>query len=160
VDYRYLAKATSQWWESYDKAKRLVRISFSDIISEALELGEEINNDTLKLLDKDECILLPFKFVVCGTCGGSGTHVNPSIDSHGITMDEWDSEWSYDDQERYTSGFYDVQCYECNGKRVVPEIEKTRLDKRKMELVRLLEEHMQDRIDAAKERYHEVKMGY
>lgn len=57
-------------------------------------------------------------FVVCPTCRGRGSHVNPSIDSHGISSQEF-----YDDPEfaeDYFAGTYDVSCAECRGRRVVP----------------------------------------
>ena len=57
-------------------------------------------------------------FIVCPTCNGKGSHVNPNIDSHGLCSDDF-----YDDpefEEDYFSGVYDVSCNECFGKRVVP----------------------------------------
>ena len=60
---------------------------------------------------------VPAKFDVCGTCDGKGSHVNPGIDSNGITSDEmWqDPEFAED----YFRGVYDVPCYECHGRRVI-----------------------------------------
>lgn len=160
MDHRYLAKALSKWWQSYDKTRRLVKVSFSEIIIKAEELGEDIDKETLKLLDEDECALLPFEFVVCSTCNGDGTHTNPDIDSHGITADEWNRDWSFEDQENYMSGFYDIQCYNCGGDKVIPEIVEERLTKDKKKLVRLLDKHRQEEIDRIKDRHHEVSMGY
>jgi hypothetical protein len=57
-----------------------------------------------------------FEYKVCETCNGKGSHVNPSIDASGITADDM-----YDmDMEAYMDGDYDVECYGCFGKRVVP----------------------------------------
>lgn len=57
-----------------------------------------------------------FKFEVCPTCNGKGSHVNPSVDADGITAEDM-----YDmDMEAYMDGDYDVECYGCFGKRVVP----------------------------------------
>lgn len=64
----------------------------------------------------------PAVMKVCGTCEGKGTHVNPSIDAHGITAEEWDRDWSYEDRDNYMNGFYDVTCYECGGNNVVPKV--------------------------------------
>lgn len=58
------------------------------------------------------------EFAVCPTCRGKGTHVNPSIDAHGITSEEMD-DLGDDFREDYISGHYDVLCAECNGLRVV-----------------------------------------
>lgn len=72
--------------------------------------------------DDEDKLFLPFKFeyAVCGTCDGRGTHVNPSIDAHGISSDEFDDDPDF--RENYFNGMYDVTCYECYGKRVVPNI--------------------------------------
>lgn len=69
--------------------------------------------------DEEEWHTFPAKAEVCETCGGRGTHVNPSVDSHGITSSEWAEEWSYEERESYMQGAYDVCCYECHGEKVV-----------------------------------------
>lgn len=68
-------------------------------------------------------IVLRAVYEVCDTCNGKGTHVNPDIDAGGICGDDdfWHDD--YDDEtgeSRYMRGDYDVACYECHGKRVVP----------------------------------------
>lgn len=86
----------SKWYESIDE-KRMI----------AFFIDEEENE-----------IEVPFTWNVCPTCGGKGTHVNPSIDSHGISSEDF-----YDDPdfaESYFNGDYDVECYDCGGRRVVP----------------------------------------
>ena len=63
---------------------------------------------------------VPAVWEVCGTCEGQGSHVNPSIDSHGISAEEF-----YEDPdfaEDYFSGRYDVPCNECGGRRVSPTV--------------------------------------
>lgn len=60
--------------------------------------------------------VLRLRYSVCPTCGGKGTHVNPSIDANGITQSEWAEEWDDTDREHYLSGVYDVTCYECEGR--------------------------------------------
>ena len=73
--------------------------------------------------DDDEDVLLtarfPVKWVVCPTCEGHGKHVNPSIDAHGLTQNDFDEDPEF--AREYFSGAYDVTCYECKGKRVVLE---------------------------------------
>ncbi len=67
---------------------------------------------------------LAYKFDVCPVCEGKGTHVNPNIDSGGLTADDF-----YDDpdfRENYFSGHYDQTCNRCQGKRVVPVIDEAR----------------------------------
>ena len=64
---------------------------------------------------------LPLKKEVCPVCEGHGTHVNPAIDSHGISSEEfWDDP---DFEEGYFSGRYDVRCNRCQGLRVVDTID-------------------------------------
>lgn len=59
-----------------------------------------------------------FEYEVCPTCQGRGKHVNPSIDASGLSSEDFaeDPDFATD----YLSGLYDVSCYECGGKRVVP----------------------------------------
>jgi hypothetical protein len=89
-------------------------------------LGEEI--------DVEETVELPAKYDVCDRCQGKGSHVNPSIDGHGISMDEWwGPDWDDESREDYMNGAYDVGCYECNGKRVVLEVDENACDKALLE---------------------------
>jgi hypothetical protein len=92
------------WWKHLDEKKMV-----------AIVIGE---NETE--------VEIPITFDVCDTCEGKGTHVNPSIDAHGITEDEW-CQWNSGEQEFYMSGGYDVECYECAGKRVVPVPAESRM---------------------------------
>jgi len=74
----------------------------------------------------DVDLILPIRFEVCSTCKGRGTHINPSIDSNGITGDEW-NEWDDDEREGYMGGRYDIACLECNGEKVIPVVAECRL---------------------------------
>ena len=63
---------------------------------------------------EDKVHVVSLKWEVCGTCDGRGKVVNPSIDAHGITADEF-----YDDPdfaEDYHRGVYDIPCPECHGR--------------------------------------------
>jgi len=75
---------------------------------------------------------LPTKFEVCPTCKGSGTHVNPAIDAHGITRDEFDDDSDF--EEDYLNGRYDVTCHECKGKNVVQVVDPSKADKKTLKL--------------------------
>jgi hypothetical protein len=67
---------------------------------------------------------IPARYEVCGTCEGKGTHVNPSIDSHGLTWDDFAEDPDF--AEGYWEGRYDVPCNECGGRRVSPVVDESR----------------------------------
>ena len=66
--------------------------------------------------DTDAPMLCTYE--VCDVCDGKGHHVNPAIDSHGISASEFDEDPDF--SESYWRGDYDVPCYRCHGKRVIP----------------------------------------
>jgi hypothetical protein len=68
--------------------------------------------------DEFGAITLSCIYIVCPSCQGKGTKVNPAIDSHGITQEEFDRDPEF--KEQYLAGWYDIDCPHCNGKRVVP----------------------------------------
>lgn len=85
-----------------------------------------------------ETFELPAKFEICGTCQGRGSHVNPSIDAHGISREEFDEDPDF--RESYMSGMYDVSCYECHGGRVVPVVDTSNLTESQQKVVEIVEE--------------------
>lgn len=70
-------------------------------------------------------IELPAENVVCPRCRGEGTHDHPAF-SNGFTRDDE----FVDDEfiEQYMAGAYDVSCSVCNGNRVIPEVDESRLN--------------------------------
>jgi hypothetical protein len=70
----------------------------------------------------DEEIELPTIKEVCPTCRGTGKHVNPSIDAHGISPKEFHEDPSF--AEDYFRGAYDVVCYECGGNNVIDVVDR------------------------------------
>lgn len=60
---------------------------------------------------------LPCHRIVCDRCEGTGSHVNPNIDGHGISSEEFDQDPDF--RESYFRGDYDVNCHQCEGNRVV-----------------------------------------
>lgn len=127
MDARDYARENKKWYKSFseDKMIALVSLLYED------DNGEEIEED----------VEFPIKFEVCHLCDGKGKHVNPAIDSHGISA--WEFEDDPDFADSYMSGAYDVSCYECKGKRVTPEIDEDYLDdeqKRNLSILRKMEE--------------------
>lgn len=107
--------------------------------------------------EKDEEVVeeCPAKYAVCPRCDGKGTHVNPSVDGHGISREEFDQDPDF--EEAYFDGVYDVVCYECKGERVilVPDEDSPNKDAVKKYTKWRRE---QDRYE--RERQHEIDMGY
>lgn len=92
-------------------------------------MNERVDEDRMVMIveliddDGDEYEAeLPIKFDVCGRCMGKGSHTNPNIGA--ITSEEWESDWDYEERERYVSGVYDVPCEECDGRRVMSVIDE------------------------------------
>lgn len=88
-------RAADRWYSHIDENRMVVTVCFDD---------EETQ--------------IPFKWDVCPTCDGKGSHVNPSIDAHGLTADDFAEDPDF--AESYFRGHYDQPCNECNGRRVVP----------------------------------------
>lgn len=70
---------------------------------------------------------IPAKYEVCPRCEGRGTHVNPAIDEHGISPEEFAEDPDF--EEAYFSGRYDVACEMCKGLRVILVPDETKADK-------------------------------
>lgn len=106
-------------------------------------------------IDEQEERSFPAKFEVCDTCDGKGTHVNPSIDSHGLSAEDFAEDPDF--AEDYMSGAYDVTCAECHGERVVPVVDWDRVSQADRELIeRTITEHY----NSQREQAHERRMGY
>lgn len=86
-----------------------------------------------------EEITIPAIFEVCETCEGRGKHVNPSIDSNGLSEEDFDMDPDF--RENYFSGLYDVACNECRGNRVSPVVNWDALTP---ELKKYVEEYIDD----------------
>jgi hypothetical protein len=74
--------------------------------------------DPQKMIGIIDGVEIKCHYEVCDLCGGRGSHVNPSIDAHGVSREEFDDDPDF--EEGYWRGDYDVVCYECKGRNVVP----------------------------------------
>jgi len=107
MDARDAEAANGKWYKSLDQNRMVVTVTVCGEDDEGYDIEEDVE--------------FPFKYEVCGLCEGKGTHVNPSIDAHGISANEF-----YEDPdfgEDYMSGRYDVTCYRCGGSNVEPEMD-------------------------------------
>lgn len=64
---------------------------------------------------------IPGGLVVCPICEGKGHYVNPSIDSQGISTEEFAEDPDF--AESYVRGDYDMTCKCCNGHNVVNKLQ-------------------------------------
>jgi hypothetical protein len=58
------------------------------------------------------------RFAVCHVCQGRGNYVNPAIDSHGLTRDDFDADPDF--YEDYRAGVYNIRCEGCEGRATIP----------------------------------------
>lgn len=105
--------------------------------------------------DNEVVIELPAKYKVCGRCAGAGSHVNPNVDGHGISQEEFDEDPDF--RESYFNGDYDVQCEECEGQRVVLTVDRERTNPT---LLQMWDDKVQSDYECAMEYAHEQRMGY
>jgi len=136
------AAGENKWYDKLDE-KRMVLIFTL--------CGEDDDGDF------EETVELPAKFDVCGLCHGQGKHVNPSIDSCGISAQDF-----YDDPdfaESYFSGVYDENCYRCGSSRVEPVLDEERLTAAQKEILERLERKWQDDANYYAECAAERRMG-
>jgi hypothetical protein len=95
----------------------------------------------------EEEITLSLEWALCPTCEGNGSHVNPSIDSNGITASEM-RELGDDFREEYFSGVYDIPCNQCKGEKVIPFSSDPRFEK-------AIQEAWDNAYNDARTRYYE-----
>jgi hypothetical protein len=109
---------------------------------QAMTLTITVEND-----DGEEIELeFPAKFEVCGRCDGKGTHVNPNVDGHGLSQEDFDEDPDF--RENYFSGMYDVTCHECHGERLIAVFDYERMtDEQKV----VVDDYAQYRVDLASE---------
>jgi hypothetical protein len=67
---------------------------------------------------------LPHRWEVCDLCNGKGTHVNPSIDSGGLSAEMLHDDPDFSDN--YRDGMFDQQCNQCGGRTTVPVADVSR----------------------------------
>lgn len=100
-------------------------------------------------------IELPARYEVCSRCEGKGTHVNPAIDGNGLTREDFAEDPDF--EEAYFEGRYDIACLDCEGARVVPVVDASKIEPK---LLKLYEEQCRfEAEDRAQCRYEE-RMGY
>ena len=105
-----------KWWDeiSPDRRKVTLRFGFLDEDDKLVSVDED--------LEEVERKWYHIKWVVCTMCQGRGAYVNPSIDSHGLTREDFDEDPEFHDD--YMSGVYNIPCGLCGGRAVEPEFDE------------------------------------
>lgn len=98
----------------------------------------------------DEPITVSVEFVVCPSCRGKGKYVNPSIDAHGISAEEFNEDEDF--RESYIRGDYDIQCVLCDGEKVIPVPTDPAL-------VKIIDEHANDLAEMRSDMLAEMRAG-
>jgi len=129
MDHREINR---KWYTSFDEKSMMFTIETGE--------GEDIE--------------IPAIYEVCGTCDGKGSHVNPSIDSHGLSREDFDDDPDF--AEDYFSGVYDIACNECHGRRVSPDVNWEKLNP---ELKKYVENWIEDFYGYQRECEYERRMG-
>lgn len=139
MDARDSQAMYGNWYDSFDKKRMILSV---------------------KLLDDDENEFVaefPAKLEVCSLCQGHGKYVNPSIDSDGISQEEFDDDPEFRDS--YFSGDYDVICGRCKGDNVEPVINEDHLTVEQRENYKRLEDKWEDDASYHRECEAERRMG-
>jgi len=98
--------------------------------------------------------VLHLQWEVCDTCNGKGSHVNPSIDAHGLSSEDFDEDPEF--REEYFSGTYDVPCYECGGRTTSLHINRKRTSEAALKAA---DECLKDHDSYVRESEAERRMG-
>lgn len=137
MDHRDVAGHLGKWYEEFNERQMTATVELET------EDGEF------------EGVTVPVKYQVCETCNGKGSHVNPSIDSHGISAEEFAEDPDF--KRDYLSGMYDQPCNECGGRRVVPVVDEEACD---LKIAQRVKEKIVGAWETAREITHEREMGY
>jgi hypothetical protein len=147
MDHRDRAAIEGRWYDAFDEATMLATIEdFEDEDCDECPPDDDCSCTTTT-------VEVPCVFVVCSTCDGKGSHVNPSVDSHGISSEEFAEDPDF--REEYLAGRYDVPCYECQGLRVVPAPDEDHLSPRQRRAVEHQRTAQRERVADARYRYME-----
>lgn len=124
-----------QWWK-WDEEER------EEWIAGQIRRLQSITYEVGDHYFEDIEFSLPKEWEVCGRCEGEGKH-DPECFSDGWTQSEWEQE-DHSFQSAYFEGQYDVECTECGGMRVTPEVKEKHLNDGQKFLLNLYYEDLND----------------
>ena len=102
---------SDRWWDQISPDRRMVTLRFG-----IHDWDEDYGDGDAE----QDPIWYHIEWVVCSGCQGRGEYVNPSIDSHGLSQEDFDQDPDFRDD--YRSGVYNVTCELCKGRAVMPEL--------------------------------------
>ena len=154
----YLCKNESGWY---------VKDSDEDDKDMVLDFGD-VSAVSQFIKDNIESLRVHRKNMLCPSCDGEGTEIDPKYDAGGFTHDDYceDPDW-YD--EYYFSGRCDRPCSTCKGEKVIKAPDYSFLKhgvKSSLKVVfweawrGFIDEYIEMRYDMAREWAHERAMGY
>lgn len=158
MDHRYFGQQRAELMKNFDEKTMTMKIEvYHDLISE-----EEAEVLGIHSYDFANCeyteVEARMVYKVCSTCDGKGTHVNPSIDSDGLSYEDFEEDPDF--KEDYVNGTYDVPCYECEGKRVVPTLDENDKSPQQQVLLKVWQKIQENIANSARERDYERRMGF
>lgn len=130
------------------------RDSTIQVITKLITWAVEDGLDPMKEYGVSDTFVPEFHWIVCPMCNGGSTVVNPSIDSGGISMEQFDEDPDF--AEDYFRGTYDIKCPECNGRTTVEEVNFDLLPE---QLVEAINDWYQDEANDHAEHMAEMRMG-
>ena len=105
-----------RWWDQISPDRRKVTLRFGYLNEE----GNLVSVD--EDLEEVEQKWYHIEWIVCSLCEGRGEYVNPSIDSHGLSREDFDEDPDF--AQEYITGGYNIPCELCKGRAVEPEFHK------------------------------------
>lgn len=140
------AMKKAPWFENVDLRRMVATLEFEYCFDVDPDYPEDGSGKPIEVF---------LKYEVCPTCDGKGSHVNPSIDSHGLTAEDFAEDPDF--REDYLRGLYDQPCNECHGQRVVPVLDEEKNDQK---IVKAYEKWVYQEARYRYEEQREMAMGY
>ena len=136
MDQRIVSLHKRKWFRALDENIMMAKVVIDD--------GET-----------SESVLICFEWGICPLCDGKGHHVNPGIDCNGLTQEDFEADPGF--REDYIAGVYDVQCFSCEGRRVVPILDEVHTEPT---LVKAVKDQIAREDELAREIAWEEKHGF
>jgi hypothetical protein len=145
MDSRDIWASTAPWHTHIDRKRMVAYVALTGDVADPDDDGSE----------EERLTEVPIRFEVCSLCGGKGSHVNPSIDSEGLTAEDFAEDPDF--EESYRGGDYDVTCNRCGGERVVAVVDEERCDPT---ILKAVHDKQAANYEYACQSVHEREMGY